>query len=231
MERYGVIHEKQPREIVLLRGKGCVYRKCAFCDYHTDRCSDENENFALNRQVLSRVTGKYGDLEVINSGSVFELDGKTMALILEICKQKGISVLHFESHFLYRDRISALRREFSGISLKMKLGLETFDFDFRENFLHKGIPLRDPEEICRDFEEANFLFGLRGQTENSMRRDLVLGLSYFERICVNLMCKNSTPVFPDLAVITVFKEKIYPEIKDNPRVDVLLKNTDFGVGN
>lgn len=88
MERYSKILEKRRREIVLLRGSGCVYKKCTFCDYHADRCSNEDENFALNSKVLNKVTGEFGDLEVINSGSVFELDGKTMELIKSICQKK-----------------------------------------------------------------------------------------------------------------------------------------------
>ena len=60
MFRYGIIREKDPREIVLLRGKGCFYKKCAFCDYHLDACSDDDANVALNRDVLKQVTGEYG---------------------------------------------------------------------------------------------------------------------------------------------------------------------------
>ncbi len=60
MERYSKILEKRRREIVLLRGSGCVYKKCTFCDYHADRCSNEDENFALNSKVLNKVTGEFG---------------------------------------------------------------------------------------------------------------------------------------------------------------------------
>ena len=31
--RYSVIKEKNPREIVMLVGDGCKWRKCRFCDY------------------------------------------------------------------------------------------------------------------------------------------------------------------------------------------------------
>ena len=230
MERYSKILEKRKREIVLLRGRGCVYRKCAFCDYHTDKCGDEDANFVLNSQVLDKVTGEFGDLEVINSGSVFELDSRTMALIKGICREKKISTIHFESHYLYRDRIPALREEFSDFQLKLKLGLETFDREFRENVLKKGIPEKEPDLISRGFDEANFLFGLRGQTVASMERDIELGLSCFERICVNIMCPNTTAVAPDEHVINLFLKEIYPGYKDDDRVDILIQNTDFGVG-
>ncbi len=230
MERYGIIEEKRKREIVLLRGRGCAYKKCSFCDYHYDMCADENENYALNKSVLERVTGAYGELEVINSGSVFELDGNTLALIKSVCAQKGIGVLHFEAHYMYRKKISSLRKYFDGIELKMKLGLETFDYEFRENVLKKGIRETSPEAIAESFDEANFLFGVSGQTVESMLKDVELGLKYFERICINIMCPNSTAVSPDKEVIALFVDRVYPLIHDNDRVDVLLENTDFGVG-
>ena len=230
MERYGKITEKRKREIVLLRGSGCVYKKCTFCDYHTDRCSDKRENFELNREVLSRVTGEYGELEVINSGSVFELDKDTVFLIKAICREKNISIVHFESHYLYRDKISALRESFSDVDLKMKLGLETFDYDLRENVLKNGICEKDPVRISEHFDEANFLFGINGQSVRSMATDIETGLALFERICVNIMCKNSTGIKPDSDVINAFLREIYQKYKNNDRVDILINNTDFGVG-
>ncbi len=230
MERYSEITQKQKREIVLLRGYGCVYRKCTFCDYHLDSLKDGAKNFELNKSVLDKVTGKYGDLEVINSGSVFELDGDTLAYIKKVCREKGIKTIHFEAHYLYNDKIPALRKEFKEFGLKMKLGLETFDYDLREGVYKKGIDERDPEVISKNFDEANFLFGLKGQSLQSMRRDIELGLEYFERICVNIMCRNTTAVLPDKEVISEFERHIYPVYRDNPRVDVLINNTDFGVG-
>lgn len=230
MERYSRIIQKRPREIVLLRGKGCVYKKCAFCDYYSDSGEDAKYNFEVNKAALARVSGEFNELEVINSGSVFELDKKTLALIKSVCREKNISVIHFESHYLYKNKIAALREEFSDFTLKMKLGLESFDHDFRENVLKKGIKERSPEKIAENFDEANFLFGLSGQSLNSMRNDIRLGLKYFERICVNIMCENSSSLSPDKNVISIFKDALFPICKDDERVDILIENTDFGVG-
>lgn len=230
MERYSVIKEKNPREIILLRGRGCAYKKCSFCDYHTDSGADCRENFEINKAVLERVSGKYKNIEIINSGSVFELDGETLKLIKRVCREKGITTIHFESHYIYKDRIARLRKDFGDFDLKMKLGLETFDYDFREKVLKKGIDEASPEIIAQGFDEANFLFGISGQTEAGMQKDIELGLKHFERICINIMCKNSTAVMPDTDVIEKFKKHLYPVYKDNDRVDILLNNTDFGVG-
>lgn len=104
MVRYSVIPRKNPREIVMLRGRGCAWRRCRFCDYHLDFSGDEAANFALNRQVLSQVTGRYGVLEVINSGSFVDLDERTLAQIVQLCRQRGIGQIHFECHWMHRDR-------------------------------------------------------------------------------------------------------------------------------
>ena len=80
MDRYSLIHTKMPREFVLLQGQGCRWRGCTFCNYHED-VSDSP--FEVNKEVLSRVTGVYGVLDVINSGSAMELDNRTIELIKE----------------------------------------------------------------------------------------------------------------------------------------------------
>ncbi|MGN0242656.1 MAG: radical SAM protein [Lachnospiraceae bacterium] len=232
MERYSVIHEKNPREIVLLRGSGCRWRRCTFCDYHLDYSRDIEANALLNREVLSRVTGIHEHLEVINSGSFVDLDEKTMEYIQGVCVRKRIRTIHFESHWNHREAIPALREAFAelGVTVKIKIGVETFDALYREEILKKGITESEPALIAADFDECCLLFGLHGQTVASMRRDIETGLEYFERVCVNIMVENSTKIKPDMRVIEQFCEELYPEYIDNPRVDILLENTDFGVG-
>ncbi|MBQ8780901.1 MAG: radical SAM protein [Oscillospiraceae bacterium] len=232
MTRYSIINTKNPREILLLRGKGCRWRRCTFCDYHLDCSADENENLVLNREVMSQVTGVYRHLEVINSGSFTELGEACLYELAELCSKKRIRTLHFECHWLYRDEISRWRRVFAeaGTELKIKTGVESFDYDFRENILRKGITEHSPEKIAESFDECCLLFGLTGQTEESMRRDIETGLEYFERVCVNIFVKNQTSLNPDEKVIAVFCEKIMPLYENNDRVDILLNNTDFGVG-
>lgn len=230
--RYSLIPEKNPREIVLLRGNGCKWKRCRFCDYHLDFSSDEQENALLNRRVLSRVTGKYGCLEVINSGSIVDLNRQTMADIIRVCQTKNITRLHFESHWMHRQEVAALKQIFAsfGITAKAKIGVETFDYSFREYYLNKGISESNPEKIAKYFDEVCLLQGLTGQTEETMRHDIEIGLQFFERVCVNIMVANKTQVRPDEKVIETFRKAVYPIYKENPRVDILLHNTDFGVG-
>lgn len=67
MERYSKIVEKDKREIVLLIGSGCKWQKCKFCNYYLDRTKNDEEQYRINNDVLSKVTGEYGVLEAINS--------------------------------------------------------------------------------------------------------------------------------------------------------------------
>ena len=67
MERYSEIISKDKREIVLLKGRPCIWGKCSFCDYIEDNSMNEEENIRINNEVLDQVTGKYKVLEVINS--------------------------------------------------------------------------------------------------------------------------------------------------------------------
>lgn len=230
--RISGIPEKNPREIVMLRGTGCRWRRCRFCDYHLDASPDESANFRLNREILDQVTGRYGCLEVINSGSFPELDEETMSYILWICVEKGIRQVHFECHWMYRRKIPTLRERFAaqGIRVKVKIGVESFDPAMREDVMDKGMAESDPSVIAAYFDEVCLLFGLTGQTEDSMRRDLAMALAHFERVCVNVMTENTAALRPDPAVIGLFINKIYPEIQGDSRVDILLENTDFGVG-
>ena len=174
MERYSKIMVKNPREIVLLRGNGCKWRRCSFCDYHLDFSNDDESNYKLNINELSKVTGCFGKLEVINSGSFVDLDDKTMEYILNVCVNKEIKEIHFECHWMHRDSIAGLRKMFGdrGVAVKVKIGVETFDMDFRENVLIKGIDEAKPEKIAREFDEVCLLFGIAGQTEESMRFDI-----------------------------------------------------------
>lgn len=233
MQRYSVIRDKNPREIVLLRGKGCRYKRCTFCDYHEDASLDEHENLQINSETLSHVTGEYGVLEVINSGSFCELDDSTMSLILNICKARSIKIVHFECHWLYRNFIPKLRAKFAeiGVTLKIKIGIETFDAEYRERVMLKGIRETDPQALSEGFDECCLLFGLPGQTVESMKNDITTGLKWFSRVCVNLMVENSAKLQPDYYVRELFMNEVYPLYKENERVDILLNNTDFGVGN
>lgn len=109
MKRYGIISQKFPREIVLLKASPCRWGKCRFCDHILDNSTDVPRMIATNRQVLRQVTGVYKRLEVIDSASVFELPEQSLEDIRQVVLEVGIVELVFEAHWMYRHRLQGLR--------------------------------------------------------------------------------------------------------------------------
>ena len=228
MERYSVITEKNPREIVLLRAFPCAWGKCAFCDYIEDNGRNREEMEEQNRQVLSQVTGGLGVLEAINSGSCFELPRETLEDIKQIAGEKNIRRLIFESHWIYRHRLEELR-EFFRIPVTYKIGVENFDYDFREKVLNKHADFKSPQEVARFFDSICLMVGIKGQTREMIRNDIAILKQYFSHGTVNVFNNNSTPIRRDEELVRWFMEE-YRWLLDDPDVEVLYNITDFGVG-
>jgi hypothetical protein len=226
MNRYARILDKFPREILLLKGRGCFHKKCLFCDYHLDACA---EPFTDNRPVLDKVRGRWGTVDIVNSGSVHELDPQTLRYIRKIADNKKVRVLWFEAHYAYRARLDEIRRLFPNQTVKFRTGIESFHEEFRRT-MNKGIPHVSPEEVRRHFEGVCLLVGVQGQTKEIVQRDVAIAAQLFEYFSVNVFCQNTTPVKRDEPLVTWFLHDLYPRLKGLANCEVLLDNTDLGVG-
>jgi hypothetical protein len=227
MERYSLIHTRFPREFLLLQGQGCRWRGCSFCDYHLD-VSDNP--FEINRPVLERVTGEYGVLDVINSGSAMEFDNQTLELIAKIVRERGIHTLWFEAHYMYRHQLAAFAERFAPAKVMFRCGVESFDGVLRQSW-NKGVPPTvSPEEIARHFSGVCLLVGVEGQKREQIRRDIALASSLFDYFSVNVFCPNTTTIRRDEALVEWFTKEIYPALLLEPKAEVLMENTDLGVG-
>lgn len=228
MERYNVISHKNPREIVLLKAFPCKWGKCFFCDYTDDNSEDEKSMNELNARVLSHVTGEKGVLEIINSGSCFELPENTLGEIKRIAGEKGIRRLFFESHWMYRHRLNGLR-EYFGIPITYKTGVESFHNEFREKVLNKHADFKTPEEVAEYFDSPCIMTCIKGQTKEMIDYDICTLKKYFKLGTVNVFTDNSTKIKRDPELVKWFFKE-YSWLRDDPSVEVLYENTDFGVG-
>ena len=227
MERYALIHEKFPREFVLLQGTGCRWRRCEFCDYHLDVSDD---NVAVNADALSRVTGQYGVLDVINSGSGLELDDATLALIGEIVTAKNIHTLWFEAHWMYRHRLADFAARFPDVKVKFRCGIESFDAQLRRLW-NKGVGDDvTAQDVARYFDGVCLLCCTEGDSRERILNDIATARRLFEYASVNVFCNNTTPTRRDDELVQWFKTEIYPFLITDPKFEVLLANTDLGVG-
>ena len=227
MDRYALISTKMLREFVLLQGMGCRWRKCTFCDYHEDV---SERPFEVNEPVLRQVTGKYGVLDVINSGSAMELDEETISLIKEVVKEKKIHTLWFEAHYMYRKKLASFAEQFAPVKVKFRCGVETFDTALREAW-KKGIPSSvSVQDIAQHFQGICLLCCTQGETKEHILKDIELAKAHFEYFSVNVFCENHTPMKQDKELASWFAKEVYPMIKDEPGIEVLMENMDLGVG-
>ena len=276
MERYSIIRDKMPREFVLLQGTGCRWGRCEFCDYHTDVSDDP---FEVNRRVLEQVTGEYGVLDVINSGSAMELDDRTIELLRRVIVEKNIHTLWCEMHWMYRNKLEEFRLKItddrfnphplkqgenigtiychsvsrdaaccvltseggegnnsqlstlnSQLSIKFRCGVETFDGALRKRW-NKGMPEAvTAEDVARYFQGVCLLCCTEGETHERIVHDIELARKHFEYFSVNVFCNNTTNIKRDPELVEWFVREVYPTIKDDPRIEVLIDNTDLGVG-
>ena len=227
MLRYSLIEEGFKREFLLLQGKGCKWRRCTFCDYHSDFSSTP---FEVNKAVLEKVSGKYGILDIINSGSCFELDSSTLSLIREKANEKGIHTIWFETHWMYRNQLDRMRSLFPGIRLKFRVGVESFNGKLRKTW-DKGIDESvTPKEIASYFDGCCLLVGVKGETREDILSDIELANKYFEYFSVNLFCPNSTSVEVDDDLALFVKSEVRKMLEGNTKAELLIENTDLGVG-
>lgn len=227
MDRYALIHTKLPREFVLLQGTGCRWGKCTFCDYHIDVSANP---FTINQQVLQQVTGHYGVLDVINSGSALELDEETLTLIRQIVRDKHIHTLWFEAHYMYRHRLARFAEQFEGINVKFRCGIETFNPILRDHWC-KGVPATvTPEDVARYFQGVCLLCCTEGESRQHILDDIAIARRHFEYFSVNLFCNNSTSLRRDETLAQWFVQEVYPTLRHADGIEVLIGNTDLGVG-
>ncbi|WP_068267805.1 radical SAM protein [Caviibacter abscessus] len=232
MNRYSKITDYvNKREIVLLKSLPCDYGKCAFCNYILDNSTDENEINNVNMEILKNITGEFGVLEVINSASVFELPISTLEEIRRIVYEKNIKILYFEAYFGYVKRLDEIRNFFSDIEIRFIIGIETFDNKYRIKTLKKNFYLTDKifEKVKQEYYTVLLLICTQGQTKEQILNDINTGLQNFNITTISVFIDNGTSIKRDENLVKWFIKEIYPTIKNNEKLEILIDNKDFGV--
>lgn len=230
--RYSVVNEKFKREIVLLKSFPCVYGKCNFCNYIEDNSINEDEINKINLEVLEKITGQYSALEVINSGSVFEIPIKTLEEIKKIVIAKNIKILYFEIFISYLNRLDEIRKFFDipNLELRFRTGLETFDNDYRIKIYNKNFILN--EKLLKILSENIFstclLICTKGQTKEMIKNDINLALKYFKAVTINVFIDNGTKIEQDKNLVKWFVKDMKYLFEDE-RIEILIDNKDLGV--
>ena len=95
--------------------------------------------------------------------------------------------------------------------------------------MNKHADFKEPEEVAAYFDSPCLMVGIKGQTKGMIARDIEILKKYFKLGTINVYTDNTTDVKKDPELIRWFAEE-YGWLVDDPSVEVLFENTDFGVG-
>ena len=147
---------------------------------------------------------------------------------LKIIAEKQIHRLFFESHWMYRKHLQKMR-DYMGIPITFKIGVETFDKTFREEYLNKHADFDSPEEVRKYFDSPCLMVGIKGQTKEMIDYDIRMLKTHFELGTVNVFTNNSTDVKRDQELVDWFMQK-YADLLEDPSVEVLYEKSRFRCG-
>ena len=121
-------------------------------------------------------------------------------------------------------------RDFFEIPITFKIGVETFDNEFRNGYLNKNANFETVEELKEYFDSPCIMVGIKGQTKEMIDRDMEIVQKYFDHATINVFINNTSEVKRDQGLVDWFENK-YKFLIENPKIEILFNNTDFGVGN
>ena len=114
--------------------------------------------------------------------------------------------------------------------MKFRCGVETFNSKLRTKW-NKGIATDvTPQDIAQYFKGVCLLCCTEGETIERIWNDIEIARQHFEYFSINIFNNNSTPIRQSQELTKQFMDEIYPIIKDDPHIEVLINNTDLGVG-
>lgn len=224
MKRYSRITNKYFREKVFLYAFPCVWEKCTICIYKDKNELKENTINKLNYEILNSVTGEFGVLEIINYGSCFEFPRETLKYIKEVIEKKGIKKLILKSQWNYKERLNEMKEYFQ-IPIMFKIGIDTFDNEFRNNNLNKVHTFNDPKEVSKYFEAISFIVGMKGQTKAMVSKDISFILQYFKFASINILTGLQYKVEKDDSLIKWFVRE-YSILEEHPNIEVIYDESD-----
>ena len=180
-------------ELIILLSYPCINKgRCNFCTYHLCNKTNAEEMIKTNSKVLSRIKG-YGVLEIYNSGSIFELPPYTLLQIQELIRLKNTPKIITEAHWQYRRQFENMRKFLGAPETLIKVGVETFDIEIREKIMKKGMGNAVPEEIKNFTSAINLLVGIKGQTQETVKRDIEISQKLFSHIDLSIFDARHAP--------------------------------------
>ncbi|MBO7317837.1 MAG: hypothetical protein J6U43_03855, partial [Bacteroidales bacterium] len=87
-----------------------------------------------------------------------------------------------------------------------------------------------PTDVARYFDGVCLLCCTQGDSRERIMHDIATAREHFEYASINVFNNNTTEVQQDSELAHWFAQEMYPTLIDDKRIEVLINNTDLGVG-
>jgi hypothetical protein len=114
--------------------------------------------------------------------------------------------------------------------VKFRCGIETFFPTLRKAW-NKGIPESvTAEDVAHYFQGVCLLCGTENDTRERILQDIETARRHFEYFSINFFCNNTTSVRANPELARWFATEIAPTLAHESGIEILMNNTDLGVG-
>ena len=147
-------------------------------------------------------------------------------------RTQSIEIIYFEAYISYIKRLDEIIDFFPNQEIRFRLGVETFDDEFRKNILNKNFSISDSkafEDIRNKYWSVLLMICIQGQTKKQILLDIKTATDSFQEITISVFNDNGTFVKQDKELTKWFVEEIYPSLQDKQNTEVLISNQDLGV--
>lgn len=120
-------------------------------------------------------------------------------------------------------------RAYMGIPVTYKIGVETFNHEFRERVLNKHAGFKRPEEVARYFDSPCIMVGIKGQTKEMIDYDIRMVKKHFRLGTVSVFTNNTTKIRQDPELVKWFVRE-YAWLREDPSIGGALGKYRFRSG-
>ena len=125
-------------------------------------------------------------------------------------------------------RLNEIINFFPNQEIRFKVGIETFDNNYRTKILKKNFLLNDYTQLS-NFYSCCLLICTEGQTKEQISNDIETALKYFKEITINVFINNNTEITRNEELVKWFLTEKYPLLLNKKNIEILIDNKDLGV--
>ena len=140
-------------------------------------------------------------------------------------------MIYFEAYFGYLDRLDEIRNFFKEQEVRFIIGVETFDNNYRTQILTKNFHIDEKviKKLKKEYQTVLLLICTEGQTKEQILFDIKFARENFKEVVVSIFVNNGTTIVRDEKLVSWFLKEVYPYLKSDNKVEILVDNKDFGV--